>query len=183
MNFRTIIYSFASLVVLFTFHGCGGKTSAEIASERPPSGTEIVTLTKKIQGDIGLTLFSAKAALLSGTLAAPAKVLPNQDLESQVGSLVQGRVRSVFVNVGDDVRAGQTVMTVEGLDVGTIKAGFIKAKAALDYTKASFDRQKKLFAEKVGSQKTLQENQAEYEKALAEYMAEDRKNSLRRTYR
>ncbi|MFA7422064.1 MAG: efflux RND transporter periplasmic adaptor subunit, partial [Melioribacteraceae bacterium] len=62
-----------------------------------------------------------------------------------------------------------------GLDVGEIKAGFMIAKAALDYTKANYERQKKLFDEKIGSQKSLLESQAEYEKALAEYKAEDKK--------
>ncbi len=66
---------------------------------------------------------------LTGALTAPAKVIPNQDNEAQVGSLVQGRVHQVFVKVGDYVKTGQILMTVEGLDVGAIKAGFLKAKA------------------------------------------------------
>jgi cobalt-zinc-cadmium efflux system membrane fusion protein len=61
------------------------------------------------------------------------------------------------------------------LDVGEIKAGYLIAKAALDYTKANYERQKKLFDEKIGSQKGLLESQAEYEKALAEFKAEDKK--------
>ena len=112
---------------------------------------------------------------LTGTLTAPAKVMTNQDNEAQIGSLVQGRVHQVFVKVGDYVKAGQILMTVEGLDVGEIKAGFLKQKQVIDYAKANYERQKKLFDEKIGSQKSLLESQAEYEKALAEYKAEDKK--------
>ncbi len=66
-------------------------------------------------------------------------------------------------------------MTVEGLDIGTIKAGFLKAKANLDFTKSTFERQMKLFEEKIGSQKSLLESQAEFEKASAEFKAEDKR--------
>jgi cobalt-zinc-cadmium efflux system membrane fusion protein len=152
--------------------GCGGKSKDETTTDKPKTGNEIVTLTKKSISDIGLNLFTAKMKTLTGAFIAPAKVIPNQDLESQVGSLVQGRVHKVFVKVGDYVTAGQILMTVEGLDVGAIKAGFLKAKATHDYTKASYERQKKLFDEKIGSQKALLECQTEYEKAFAEYKAE-----------
>ncbi len=113
--------------------------------------------------------------LLTGFISLPAVIIPNQDNEAQVGSLVQGRVQKVFVKIGAYVKAGQVLMTVEGLDIGTIKAGFLKAKANLDYTKATYERQSKLFDEEIGSQKSLLESQAEYEKALAEYKAEDKR--------
>ncbi|MDI6766081.1 MAG: efflux RND transporter periplasmic adaptor subunit [Bacteroidota bacterium] len=155
--------------------GCGKESKDEHTTEKHETGHEVVTLTKKSASDIGLILFIAKMVPLTGVLTAPAKVLPNQDLEAQVGSLVQGRVHQVFAKVGDYVKAGQTLLTVEGLDVGTIKAGFLKAKATLEYTKTNYERQKKLFDEKIGSQKALLESQFEYEKALAEYKAEDKR--------
>jgi membrane fusion protein, heavy metal efflux system len=112
---------------------------------------------------------------LKGFISLPAVIIPNQDNVAQVGTLVQGRVQKVFVKIGDHVKAGQVLMTLEGLDIGTIKAGFVKAKASVDYTKATYERQKKLFSEKIGSQKSLLESQAEYEKALAELKAEDKR--------
>jgi membrane fusion protein, heavy metal efflux system len=71
------------------------------------------------------------------------------------------------------VKAGQNLMLVEGLEIGEIKALFLSAKANLEYQKANFDRQKKLLEENVGSQKAFLEVQNEYEKALAEYTAEE----------
>lgn len=163
------------LITSLALIGCGGETKDEKKTDRPKSGTNIVTLSKRSIADLGLTLLSVTMKPLSGTLTAPAKVIPNQDLESQVGPLVQGRVHQVFVKVGDDVTTGQTLMTVEGLDVGSIKAGFLKAKASHDYAKTNYERQKKLFDGNIGSQKALLESQAEYEKALAEYSAEDKR--------
>jgi cobalt-zinc-cadmium efflux system membrane fusion protein len=175
MNSKTYFFPLLFLTGSLVLLGCGGESKEEKTTEKPKTGHEIVTLTKKSISDIGLNLFIAKTKSLSGALTVPAKVLPNQDLESQVGSLVQGRVHQVFVKVGDYVTTEQTLMTVEGLDVGAIKAGFLKAKATHDYTKANYERQKKLFEDKIGSQKAFLESQAEYEKALAEYNAEDKR--------
>jgi cobalt-zinc-cadmium efflux system membrane fusion protein len=155
--------------------GCDNNSKEEKKTENSSTGHQIVKLTKKSVADIGLTYFTVQTKPLTGTLTAPAKVLPNQDLESQVGSLVQGRVHQIFVKVGDYVTTEQALMTVEGLDVGAIKAGFLKAKASYDYAKSNYERQKKLFDDKIGSQKALLESQAEYDKAFAEYNAEDKR--------
>ncbi len=76
--------------------------------------------------------------------------------------------------MGDVVREGQELMRIEGLEVGEIKSNFIKAKAHVKYAEANYQRQKTLLEQKVGSQKSFLEAQAEYEKAIAEFNAEDK---------
>lgn len=175
MNLKLCALLLLSLYAGFILPGCSSEGRKENQKEIQKPAHETVTLTRKSIGEIGLTTVAVTIQSASGKLTAPATVLPDQNLVAQVGSLVQGRVRQVFVNMGDAVKAGQVMMTIEGLDVGAIKADFFKAKAAYVYAKAAFERQKKLFDEKAGSQKMLSETQAEYEKALAEYTAEDKK--------
>ena len=175
MNTRLISASLISLIAAVLLQGCGGKANDEKPKVSQKNEHETVTLTKNAINEIGLTTYTVALMPMVGELAAPAKVLPNQNLEAQVGSLVPGRVQRVFANIGDVITAGQVLMTVEGLDVGAIKADYFKAKAAYDYAAGAYERQKKLYEEKAGSQKALLENQAEFEKALAEYTAEDKK--------
>jgi membrane fusion protein, heavy metal efflux system len=175
MNTRKCFSFLFTLTGILILIGCNSGTKEEKTIENAKTKQQTVMLSKKSIADIGLKLFTVHTQPQTGTLTAPAKVLPNQDLESQVGSLVQGRVHQIFVKVGDYVTSKQVLMTVEGLDIGTIKAGFLKAKAGYDYAKANYERQKKLFDEKIGSQKSLLESQAEYDKALAEYNAEDKR--------
>ncbi len=164
----------AVIVLAYGFYGCGGKEEIK-KEESKKEQSEVVKLSRESVKQIKLETEIVKLQPYTGYITIPAKVITNQDNEAQIGSLVQGRVHQVFVKVGDFVKAGQVLMTVEGLDVGEIKAGFLIAKAALDYTKANYERQQKLFNEKIGSQKSLLESQSEYEKALAEYKAEDKK--------
>lgn len=137
--------------------------------------SKLVKLSQESLKLINIQTETISLQAMTGFITIPATIVHNQDNEAQVGSLVQGRVQKVFVKIGDYVKAGQVLMTVEGLDIGTIKAGFLKAKANLDFTKSTYERQKKLFEEKIGSQKSLLESQAEYEKAAAEFKAEDKR--------
>ena len=139
------------------------------------SHSEAIFLPEISLKEIGLKTEIVSSKPFTSSIKIPAKVITNQDLEAQVGSLVQGRVFQVFVKPGDYVRAGQQLMLVEGLEIGEIKAGFLKAKANLDFYQANFQRQQKLIEQNIGSQKSFLEAQAEYEKALAEFNAEDKK--------
>ncbi len=152
--------------------GCGQEKSDREQSSGEATRPSLVTLSPASSKEIGLeTEIVAKKSFVKYTIL-PAKVLANQDNEALVGSLVQGRVCKVFVKAGDNVRTGQELMLLEGLEIGQIKAGFISAKANLEYQRTNYERQKKLLEENVGAQKNLLETQNEYEKARAEYNAE-----------
>lgn len=161
----------------FLLAGCTGgqKEKASAVPEAKPERLHIVTLTSASIKEIGLTLSVAEIQPIRGNRTVPSRLLPNQDFEAQVGSLVQGRVQKVLANVGDIVREGQELMRLEGLEVGEIKSDFIKAKAHVKYAEANYQRQKTLLEQKVGSQKSFLETQAEYEKAIAEFNAEDKR--------
>ncbi len=161
----------------FTLSGCAGEQKEKETAKLEENRERIHVLTLKAESiqEIGLTLSVAEVKPIVGNMTVPAKLLPNQDFEAQVGSLVQGRVREVFANVGDYVKEGQELMHIEGLEVGEIKSNFIKAKAQLKYAETNYQRQKTLLEQKVGSQKAFLEAQAEYDKAVAEFNAEDKR--------
>lgn len=167
LRILTIILSLALL------SGCETKESPVPANHSEEH--DVLILTGRAIREIDLRTTPVVRARLTGSLTLAAHVVADQDKEARVGTLVPGRVQRVLVKAGDRVSKGDVLMTIEGLDVGEIMAGYLKAKAALDYTKAAYERQKKLFGENVGSQKVLLEAQAEYEKALAELRAEDRR--------
>lgn len=172
INFKSLL---AAGVLAIVVLGCTAKEEEAQKKETTQEISQEVNLTAESLKQINLETETVSLQPLTGFISIPAKVITNQDYEAQVGSLVQGRVHKVFVKIGDFVKAGQVLMTVEGFDIGSLKAGYMKAKAELDYTKANYERQKKLFDEKIGSQKVVLETQSEYQKALAEFKAEDNK--------
>jgi membrane fusion protein, heavy metal efflux system len=170
---KTLISIIVSLVLAGVLLGCRHEKNVknEPASEEP-NRAAIVRLTQASIKETGITTEIINRKPFTKYLTIPAKVLANQDNEALVGSLVQGRVCKVFVKAGDNVKAGQELMHVEGLEIGQIKAGFLSAKANLEYQKSNYERQKKLIEQNVGAQKNLLETQNEYDKAQAEYNAE-----------
>ncbi len=175
---KSLKYSLYTAICLALLVSCGnnseekGQEQEEIVEK---DKKEVVVLSKEAIRDIKLETGTVNEDELTGVIGAPAKILPNQDLEAFVGSLVQGRVSRVFANVGTSVGKGQTLMLIEGLEIGEIKASFLKSKANLTYAEANYNRLKTLSDQNVGSQKSLLEAKAEFEKAKAEFNAEDKK--------
>lgn len=149
-----------------------GKPASAAGDEHAASEIVVRPATAK---DLGITVVEVRRKSLQTNLVIPARLLPNQDREAIVGSLVQGRVQRVRVNAGSQVREGEELMLIEGLEIGEIKAAFIKAKAHLRYAEANALRQRVLHEQNIGSEKTLLEAEAEFQKARAEFTAEDRK--------
>lgn len=168
-------FSAVLITAALFFAGCGEVESPKEENHKEELHNETIIFTKTSIKEIGLETEIVSLKPYSGFITIPAKVLANQDYEAQVGSLVQGRVFKVFVKVGDYVKAGQELMLVEGLEIGVIKAAYLTAKANLEFQKANYERQKILINQNVGSQKSFLEAQAEYDKALAEFNAEDKK--------
>jgi cobalt-zinc-cadmium efflux system membrane fusion protein len=161
-----------SAVLLF---GCKGNSTQDISGEDNKAENRVINLSRKALQETGITSIEAKYTSISGYIMAPAHIIPNQDQEAVVGSLVKGRVKRVFYNLGDKVAQGQALMELEGLEIGEIKSSYRKAKAALDFAESAYKRQKTLNEQNVSSSKTLLESKAEFDKAKAEFKAEDEK--------
>ncbi|MCX6168483.1 MAG: efflux RND transporter periplasmic adaptor subunit [Ignavibacteriales bacterium] len=161
-------------VLVFVLWGCGAKEETK-KEESHNEQNEVVKLSAESIKQIKLETETVSLQTFTGYLTIPAKVITVQDNEAQIGSLVQGRVHDVLVKIGDYVKAGQILMYVEGLEIGVVKSGYLKAKANYDFTKADLDRHKLLMEQNIGSKQSYYEAEAEYKKAKAEFQAEDKK--------
>jgi membrane fusion protein, heavy metal efflux system len=70
-------------------------------------------------------------------LSAPGKVELNPGRVSRVSLPVAGRVREVMVGLGDPVRQGQTILTVESPDVSATQAALRQAEANISQARAT----------------------------------------------
>ncbi|MGE5480708.1 MAG: efflux RND transporter periplasmic adaptor subunit [Chloroflexota bacterium] len=172
MKIVKYISVFSLAIALIT--SCSKKVAEEAKGDEEKQ-SNIIQLTGKSVREIQLEISEAEEGELTGAIEAPAKIIPNQDMEAFAGSLIEGRASKVYVNIGDHVEKGQTLMLIEGLQIGVIKSEFIKAKANLNYAEANYKRQKTLSEQNVGSQKSLLEAKADFDRAVAEFNAEDRK--------
>lgn len=175
MKNKTIKY-FAVILLTVLLSACNNNEQQNEENEKGTNNTSnTVVLSKEAQKNINLQVITLEEETLTGTLSISGVIKPNPDNEAIVGSLVEGRVNKVFVNIGTYVKQGEPLMLIEGLEIGEIKAAFLSAKANLDYAKTSLDRQKELFKQNISSKKSLLEAEAEFTKAEAEFLAQDKK--------
>lgn len=90
----------------------------------------------------------------------------NEDRTAQIFTPYPGRIIDAFPKLGEDVRKGQVLFTIESPDFIAAQSNLISAAATLDQTKSALARAKDLYAVK-----GIDQN--DYETAIAnEYSAE-----------
>lgn len=102
-----------------------------------------------------------------GNVSAPGKVEANTNRLSHVVLPVTGRIATVMVKIGDFVRQGQPLLTLESSDIDAAVSGFqqaqavvTQAKSALAKAQMDLDREKDLFEHGAVPQKEILNAQA-----------------------
>lgn len=137
-------------LVAFALSGCAHEQSPEA---QPP----LVRYEKVTVGEA------------AGTDSYPGSVRGRY--ESALSFQVSGKIIARNVNVGDRVSAGQVLMTLDSADVvqqrNQANASVAQAKAQLDLAAKNLARYKELFAEDATPKAALDQQQANYDAALA----------------
>jgi len=102
--------------------GCGNEGGAESKASTPAAaaqredghaGERVVALTSRQIEESGIEIATAGPAVIRDTLALYGAITPNAVGVRQVSARYPGVIRSVAKNVGDSVRQGETLATVE----------------------------------------------------------------------
>ena len=85
---------------------------------------------------------------------------------AHIGPRVSGIVRQVKVDIGQQVKAGQTLAIVESVELAEAEAEYLEALAERRLMKKAFDRKKSLHDQKIVSERDYLEAQQQHESAL-----------------
>jgi len=81
----------------------------------------------------------------------------NEDMETQVFTPYQGKIIALYAAVGDDVKKGQTLFTIDSPDLLAAESNLIAAAGVLDLTDRNLKRMQELYATRAVSQATLEQ--------------------------
>ena len=81
----------------------------------------------------------------------------NQEMTVQVFTPYQGRIVGLFAKVGDDVRKGQTLFTIDSPDLLQAESILIAAAGVLEYTTRNLARLRELYKTRAVSQKDMEQ--------------------------
>ncbi len=81
----------------------------------------------------------------------------NEDMETQVFTPYQGKIISLFAEVGNDVKRGQTLFTIDSPDLLSAESNLIAAAGVLDLTSRNLARLQELYKTRAVSQAQLEQ--------------------------
>jgi len=110
----------------------------------------------------------------SGTIDVPPQ---NKQI---VSSYYGGNILKSNLLIGDKVRKGQALVTIENPEFVTMQQEYLEVKENLEYLKNEYQRQKTLFEEKITSQKKYLQAKSKYNSQLAMYNGLKRKLQMLR---
>ena len=90
----------------------------------------------------------------------------NQDLLTQVFTQYQGRITNAFAKVGDIVKKGQPLFSIDSPDLLQAESTLISAAGVLDLTTKNLERQRNLYKQTAAAQK-------DYEQSISDQQAAD----------
>jgi len=95
----------------------------------------------------------------------------NEEMLTQVFVPYQGRIVGLFARIGDEVKKGDTLFTIDSADLLQASSTLIAAAGVLELTNRNLERLKMLYASRAVSQKDLEQSVSDQQTAQGAYRA------------
>ena len=109
-----------------------------------------VKMTAEVQKQNGVVVATVKKQRLAGTISVTGKVEANADRIAHVSPRISGKIVAVRVSLGDSVSAGQSLATLDSVELGEALGRYHQSKTKLALAQSSMDRIKGLVEKKIG---------------------------------
>ena len=162
------------LAVFLALGGCGDKVAkGEEPVKQEAAGKEEkgLKLTAEEQALAGIKFEEVSSRTFEDSVSVTATIRPNQDRIAKIAPRVEGRIVSVSANLGDNVRAGQSLAIMDSLAIGEAQSALLRAQSSERVAQADFKRAESLSAAEIIPQKELLRSRGELERASAESRA------------
>jgi cobalt-zinc-cadmium efflux system membrane fusion protein len=150
-------------------------TSHQHPPVEPSQAKGVVRLPAATIEAVGIKLEEVQLREFRPVLKAMGKVLAPQRQTAIVSHVFPARVGDVHIKIGDWVKKGQALVTLESQEVGSAKSEFYKALAACELARLSFDREERLLGNGIGIKKNFLAAETEYKIAQANAEAAHKK--------
>lgn len=150
-------------------HGHGhGEAKGHAAEEHNEEEEKKIAFTDAQIQAAGVAIESAGPARIKTTLQLPGEIKFNEDRTAHVVPRVAGVVESVPANLGQEVKRGQVLAVLSSPMLSEQRSELRSAQRRLELARTTYQREKKLWEEKISAQQDyLQAQQAMQEAQIA----------------
>ena len=133
--------------------GCDEDEHEEVRTQiEDHDDEEAIELSEDQIAEIGIKLATATGGKIDVYVNLPGEVAVNADRMAHIVPRVSGVVGEVKKKLGDAVKAGQVMAVISSRDLADAKAGYLAAIERYDLAKTIFEREEKLWKEKISSE-------------------------------
>lgn len=158
---------FVSVVFLLLLAGCGAKEKSEQVKE--VTDPNVVELGPELQKQV--QLIKVGDAEIRELLRIPGSIQVDEQRMAKIGAPVTGRITEISAVLGQLVKQGQVLATVNSTELAQNQLSYIKALQQINLQSKAVDRAKVLLEADVISAAELQRREAELSGAKADLVA------------
>ncbi|BCM24190.1 efflux RND transporter periplasmic adaptor subunit [Methyloradius palustris] len=156
-----------SLLIAFCLVGCKAKEEAKPKQEAVDPN--IVQLTPLLENEVKLV--TASMSDVREVLRIPGSIQVEDRRMARIGASVTGRITDIDVVLGQEVKQGQVLATLNSTELGQNQLVYIKAQQQISLQSRAVDRAKLLLESDVIGAAELQRREAELSAAQADLNA------------
>ncbi len=136
---------------------------------------DVIEFTEEEQSVVEIKTVKAAYLPLKSKLTVMGKVLEHPYRKAIVSYPFPARIAQIHARIGDWVKKGQQLVTLQSEEVGSAKSEFYKAQADYELARVNYERQKRLFDRGVGAQKDYLASESDFKVAEATLNASEKK--------
>jgi len=163
-NRKAIIMVIVLLVGMFALVSCksepdhddcdghGNDEHSQIEEHDDHEDEQAIELSQEQIAELGIELATATGGEIDVYVNLPGEVAVNGDRMAHIVPRVSGVVGEVKKKLGDAVQAGEVMAVIRSRDLADAKAGYLAAIERYDLAKTIFEREDKLWKDKISSE-------------------------------
>jgi cobalt-zinc-cadmium efflux system membrane fusion protein len=161
---------YKSLTLSLLLASCTNKESqTAVATESKSASSDLLAITQEQfnQSNMALSLLEEKefptVVNTTGTIDVP------PENRGVVNATMGGYIKTTPLLVGDNVRKGQVLVTIENPKFVTLQQNYMEIYEQLAYLKSSYENQISMIRENITSQKNYLKAESDYKSTVARY--------------
>lgn len=131
----------------------------------------VVEMTPEQIQAAGIKTATAAPATIRTELVLPGEVRFNEDRTAHVVPRVAGVVESVAAALGQDVKKGQALAVIASAELAELRSAALAAGKRLELARITYEREKKLWEQKISAEQDYLQAQQSYREAQIESQA------------
>lgn len=163
------------LTFLSLFMACGNSESDTTETIKTDSHDDEISLSKAQFTSEGMALGDISEHTFNETVIVNGMIDVPPHNKSRVTTYMAGYITKTPLLVGDQVKKGQLLVTLENTEYIELQQQFLEIAEQLNYLKNEYTRQKTLFDEKITSEKNYLKAESTYKSNLAFYNGMEKK--------